>query len=303
MTFLTIFSAPKPFIDPHIAMIQRNAIRSWLGLGDQVQVLLIGDEEGIGEAAASLGVQQLTDVQFNAWGTPTISSIFSLARKHSESPLLAYLNADILCMPDLLAAAQQLLVLHERFLLIGQRWDLDVEADMDFSPGWPERLQAEVNRRGRLHPPAGSDYFVFPRELFSEIPDFAVGRAGWDNWMIYQARRQGWLTVDGTPAVKMVHQNHAYHHLPEGQAHYDLEESDHNRALAGGKTHMYIVLDAERQLVDGALAAPPQSLDRLLRRLELGITPLDGERRGLRLFAIRRLRRLRKWVTKISYTS
>ncbi len=165
MTFLTIFSAPKPFTDPHIATIQRNAIRSWVGLGDQVQVLLVGDEPGIAESAAALGVQHLADVQNNAWGTPTIRSIFSLARSHSESRLLAYLNADILCMPDLLAAALQMLAQEDRFLMIGQRWDLDVTADLDFSPGWPARLQAEVTRRGRLHPPAGSDYFIFPRDL------------------------------------------------------------------------------------------------------------------------------------------
>ena len=33
MSFLTIFTAPKPFTDPHINLIQRNALRSWLALG------------------------------------------------------------------------------------------------------------------------------------------------------------------------------------------------------------------------------------------------------------------------------
>ena len=30
---LTLFTAPKPFTNPHIALIQRNAIRSWMALG------------------------------------------------------------------------------------------------------------------------------------------------------------------------------------------------------------------------------------------------------------------------------
>ena len=30
---ITIFTAPKPFTDPHIDLIQRNAIRSWRDLG------------------------------------------------------------------------------------------------------------------------------------------------------------------------------------------------------------------------------------------------------------------------------
>ena len=32
------------------------------------------------------------------------------------------------------------------------------------------------------------------------MPDFAIGRAGWDNWMIYHARQQGWPVIDGTPS-------------------------------------------------------------------------------------------------------
>ena len=58
MTFLTIFTSPKPFTDPHIATIQRNAIRSWQSLGEEVEVLLIGEEPGIAEAAVDLAKQR-----------------------------------------------------------------------------------------------------------------------------------------------------------------------------------------------------------------------------------------------------
>ena len=34
MPLITIFSSPKPFINPHIATIQRNAIQSWTLLPD-----------------------------------------------------------------------------------------------------------------------------------------------------------------------------------------------------------------------------------------------------------------------------
>ena len=37
--FLTIFSVPKPFTDPHINLIQRNAIQSWLNIGEGVDIL------------------------------------------------------------------------------------------------------------------------------------------------------------------------------------------------------------------------------------------------------------------------
>ena len=34
MSLLTLFSAPKPFIDPKVALIQENAIGSWVRLPD-----------------------------------------------------------------------------------------------------------------------------------------------------------------------------------------------------------------------------------------------------------------------------
>jgi hypothetical protein len=49
MTFLTIFTSPKPFTkNPHINLIQRNAIQSWLHLGPEVEVFMMGDEAGMG---------------------------------------------------------------------------------------------------------------------------------------------------------------------------------------------------------------------------------------------------------------
>ena len=80
MTLLTLFSAPKPFVNPHIATIQRNAIKSWTLLPD-VEVILLGEEAGLAEAARELRVRHLPNVTRNASGTPLISSMFQLARE------------------------------------------------------------------------------------------------------------------------------------------------------------------------------------------------------------------------------
>ncbi|HEX7974252.1 MAG TPA: hypothetical protein VF498_07575, partial [Anaerolineales bacterium] len=96
MSFLTIFTAPKPFTNPHIATIQRNAIQAWRHVGQDVDVILVGNEHGMAETASEFGVAHLPDVACNEKGTPLVSSIFQLARQASSSPVLAYLNADIL---------------------------------------------------------------------------------------------------------------------------------------------------------------------------------------------------------------
>ncbi len=248
MPSLTLFSVPKPFTHPHIRTIQRNAIQSWLALGPEVQVILVGEEEGLAETAAEFGVQHLPDVCRNSSGTPLVSSIFELARQASQSPLLAYINADILVQADFLEGAHQAARLRDHFLLVGQRWDLDVRTPLDFGPRWRERVQTDLKARGRLHTRGGSDYFIFPRDCFTNIPDFAIGRAGWDNWMIYECRCRGWACIDATDTIQVIHQDHDYSHLPQGQAHYRLPETFENVRLAGGRRTIFTLIDADCRL-------------------------------------------------------
>ncbi len=268
MAELTIFTAPKPFTNPHIALIQRNAIRSWLSLGPQVEVILLGEETGLAEFAKECGVKHLPEVGRNLNGTPLVSSMFALARQHSTSPLLACVNADILLMPDVIAGALAAAQQARQFLMVGQRYDLEVREPLEFAPGWPERLRQRTLTQGKLHRASGSDYFIFPRDCFAEMPAFAIGRAGWDNWMIYAGRQKGWPVIDATPSIMIIHQNHDYSHLPGGQPHYKLPETFENIRLAGGKRTIFELRDANRRLVAGNLQPLPFSWSRLGREME-----------------------------------
>ena len=270
MSLITFFSAPKPFTDPHIATIQRNAIKSWTLLPD-VEVILLGEESGLAEAACELDVKHIPNVACNPSGTPLISSMFQLARENSLSDLLCIINADILLMPDLAEAARRSRLQRDKFILLSQRWDLDVRQPIDFSDGWETRLRSTVHSQGTLHRPAGSDFFLFPRSAFHEVPNFTIGRAGWDNWMIYKARKEKWSVIDCTPSVMIVHQNHDYSHLPGGKPHYEHPDTNENIRLAGGEANIrYTILDATHQLTaDGKLVRPKMSYLRFMRGVEL----------------------------------
>ncbi len=269
MTLLTLFTSPKPFTAPHINIIQRNAIESWTHLKD-VKIILLGDEEGEAEAARDLGVLHLPNVDLNPSGTPLISSMLALARQNSNSPLLGIVNADILLFDDITKASRICARSAEKFVLLGQRWDLDITQPLDFSQGWQSRLREKARREGELHRPAGSDYFIFPRGCYTDIPDFAIGRAGWDNWFIYKARSKKWKVIDATPDVMILHQNHDYRHLAGGQIHYSAPETKKNVALAGGAAETrYTILDATRQLRDGKITRPRLTSGRFWRGVEL----------------------------------
>ena len=106
MPLITLFSAPKPFTDPHIAMIQRNAIQSWKALGEDVEVLLLGEEKGLEQAAQELGVRWIPELERNSDGTPLISSMFEQAVKNGQGKLMAIVNADIILLPDFVETAR-----------------------------------------------------------------------------------------------------------------------------------------------------------------------------------------------------
>jgi len=265
---LTLFTAPKPFTDPHTSLIQHNALRSWKALGEEVEVVVIGNEEGIAEATKEYAFTHRPDVKVNHLGTPLISSIFNLAREANKSPFLAYVNADIILFPDLITITQNVASQAEKFLMVGQRWDLEVTEPLYFEGDWVQALKQRMRKNGSLHTRTGSDYFVFPRSCFETIPDFTVGRAGWDNWMIYQARTQGWHTVDCSLGLDIIHQNHDYRHLPEGKPHYRLPETGENIRLAGGNRTIFVLDDASHRLVKGKLKKMPLTWSRFWRELQ-----------------------------------
>ncbi len=301
MKRLTLFTAPKPFTDPHINIIQRNTLQNWLVLGDDVEVVVIGDDPGIAEACHNLGLLHIPNVKCNELGTPLISSIFDLARQVNGSPYLAYANADILFMPELTSALTALGQHKERFLAVGQRWDLEINQHIEFSAHWEKYLEDQIQRSGKLHGQTGSDYFIYPRACFQDIPNFAVGRAGWDNWMIYWARKQHWALVDTTKAIRVIHQNHDYSHLPGGARHYRLPETGDNIKLAGGRRTIFRLTDAVFDFDGRKLKRKPLTWKKFWREVEIfPLVSLHSRSLGWLFFAIfhpiKAYKEARRWL-------
>ena len=245
---LTVFSVPKPFAG-HVGVIQRNAIRSWSVLHRDIEVVLCGDEPGTKDMASEVGATYLPHVSRNQYGTPLLNSVFEEAERASHSSLMCYVNADIVLLSDFIPAVRR--IAFRRFLMVGQRWDVDLTASLDVArPDWQRALRTVVHERGTLHPPMGSDYFVFPTHSgLSALPPFAVGRPEWDNWFIYHARRQGVPVIDATRAVRAIHQNHGYGHVPQRRDDaWEGPEADMNRELVGGWDHVYTLADASHVL-------------------------------------------------------
>lgn len=244
---LTIFTAPKAMTGD-ADRIQRNAIGSWLRLEPGVQVVLVGDDPSVAEAAAELGAEHVAQAAPNEQGTPRLDSVFAAARGVARHRLLCFANGDIVLGADFAAAARTLDARFRSFLAVGESWDAPL-GTLDFGPAWEDDVRtalAHARRRG-----AGAlDFFLFTDDLFRELPPFAIGRIGFDNWLVWRAGTDGAAVVDLTGAVRPLHQRHDYGHLRGGRAatRHESPEGRRNLELAGGKSRIHTRYDATHLL-------------------------------------------------------
>jgi hypothetical protein len=237
---LTIFTIPRAFTGV-VGIVQRNAIESWRRLAPDVELILFGDDAGVAEAARALGARHEPRITRNEFGTPLLDGVFARTEATARHHLLCYVNADIILLPEFAAAVRSIRA--RRFLMVGDRWDMDIESAVDFSnPEWAADLRERAHRMGDRQPPWGSDYFVFPRGTIGPVPPFAVGRPRWDNWMIYNARRRGLPMFDASNAVTAIHPNHDYAHWPKAADGSTPEERLNE--VAFGSRHFYTLAAA-----------------------------------------------------------
>jgi hypothetical protein len=236
---LTLFTIPKPFVGES-GRLQRNALRSWRMLGHGVDIILLGDEVGVADAAREFGALHVPSVAVNRFGTPLLDSAFALAQDHARSSVVAYANADLIFYADFLDAVSIVAAQCERFMLIGRCYDLDVpDEPLDVAGLLALRGRAEAELRcrdqaGQVWFRHGLDYFVFRKRSLGELPSFAVGRPPWDRWMPWRARQLRMDLVEITLSAVVLHQHHGYGHVKQAtDDRWEGPEAEANRALVG----------------------------------------------------------------------
>lgn len=248
---LTIFSTPKPFVG-HAGIIQRNALRSWTLLHPEVEVILFGDEEGAAEVCQDLGIRHEPEVRRNETGTKYLNYMFERVHKISGNRFLCYVNCDIMLMSDFWEAFALTSKAHEKFLMIGRRWDTEITEPWDFrESGWNRRLRSLALLKGRQNGPSWIDYFCFSRGLYlGKMPPFLIGRHGWDPWLTWFAYSSKVPVVDASRAVVAVHQNHDYAYLTKGAAAtFSRAEVDYNLHFGDSSRWRYYGADSATEIV------------------------------------------------------
>jgi len=261
----TIFSIPKSFKED-TKIIQENAIASWKKIHPEIEIVLFGDEDGIETIADEYGCIHWKNIEKNEYGTPLLNSVFMNIRNISHHKIICYVNCDIILLKDIIPVIQTVENLQE-FLLIGRRTNITLNGKIDINdPTWEERIRDIVTRNGQIGRPDAIDCFIFPKNLFINMPPFTVGRGGWDNWLIAHMRKRKIPVIDGSGLISIVHQNHGYHHVPFQRGNnWEGPETDKNRELMGGIANLYTIDDADWILTKEGIKKKGISLSGLYR--------------------------------------
>lgn len=275
MPELTIFATPKPCRD-RFARIQANAMRSWAALGDAVEVLLIGDDEGTDALAASTGATHVPAVERSPHRVPLLDDLWRTGQARAHAPTCLFSNADLLFTDDLLPAIATVRAqIDGPFLVIGQRWDLELDEDLDTDdPCWGAALRHRARTQGRQSSPLWVDWFAFPRGQYPTLPPFVVGRPGYDHWLVWHTLDRGVPVIDVSDVVTTVHQHHDYSH---GGGHHDVwfgEDAQTNRALVGDRAHMRHVGHATHRLGTDGSIEPARGTKYVLSRAHSRLAPV-----------------------------
>lgn len=277
---ITLFSPMRPFRG-EIAVVQRNAILSWLAAGSKCDVILIDDEEGTTpDAVADLDVEVVREVKRSRLGAPLLGDLLKVGAQARANPIQAYNTADVILPPNFADVA---LACHEAmggkpYLAVAGRVDLQVPEHFDFNRSdWFAQVEDAVARHGEPHGHTAVDLWVYPTSPGIEAPPFPIGRHGTDGWVIYHMRTSGVPVIDLTEELLLVHQAHP-RPAKKDPLFYE-EQLECVELFEGMAENAMTLLDADWVFKDGALHRP-----RGLRRIHAELSLFRPYRRliGLR---------------------
>lgn len=238
----TFYTLCLPFIG-HDTVIQTNSVKSWLELGPQVEVLLLGDEFGVADFSEKTKARHIPEVERNELGHFAVNDLFRLAHEHARGDVLVFMDADVIALPGILQVLEKQAEYYGDFLAVGFRQALPVPGWVNFREGWADRLWDKFERQGKqFHKGLGSgtDFYAYPNGLFvdSGMPDFSVGAGHWDGWPMWYALQWAIPLIDVSPIARMIHQNHRHRSWRRGKP------TERNMALCDGGEKWAWVHDA-----------------------------------------------------------
>ena len=207
---LTLFTSIKD-LKVRRAIHNRTLI-NWASLGPAVRPVLYvtGDEEyDWGVAAKALGWSVRYAPKL-VKGIPVLKDLFRDVRQSSvQTPFYGFANSDNMFDTSLVDTLRYLYVTVDpsNVFVVGRRTNVNVK-DIDNNYVKDPKYVASLMPRGTLFKTNAQDYFITTSGGFpwDKVPDFVIGRPGYDNWLV--AKSLDWRVniIDATETIHDIHQ-------------------------------------------------------------------------------------------------
>ena len=231
---LTLFATFKDCYNK--SYIHKNTIRNWGLLSPDVIPVLFTDMNGsssVVEYARQKKWHIFPIPEKGTSGIPILRYMFLEAQQLFDTPFYGYANGDILfdkSLPDTIHGLIRLKKNLTNILVVGQRKNWKIKWQQSVT-GLEE--VGEYAESAGLFKASAQDYFISTRNGYpwSTIPDFVVGRTGYDNWLVVTALTKQIPLVDATRTIMALHQTDAKGVTEGANATVDKTV---NKQLAGG---------------------------------------------------------------------
>ena len=225
----TIFTFPRPFKSPFNTP-QLNAINSWKKIHKDVEIYLINDELNTAKEFAIKNKIKCIDGKFSKYGSPLLKDAIESINKVAKNDIILFINTDIIYIDGIKRTFDVVLNNFDKYFIVGRRVDYDVDYKISFNDKDYKKKLISMYKNGAMHGLSGLDYWMFPKNTFNEIPNFVIGKPGYDNWLLAESKRKSISVIDASNSIRILHQNHYY---PQKKLDSYKIEYDENIEKAG----------------------------------------------------------------------
>ncbi|KAK3611762.1 hypothetical protein CHS0354_014111 [Potamilus streckersoni] len=195
-----------------IPLVYNNTLYNWQSFIPHVQLILFTKKNSSGKKVKFMNWNIFPILYYSDSGAPTIKAMFKQVKELYDTYWYGYFNGDILLTEDILETLEYVSRVSDHFpnasiFIIGRRINvLNVTSE---EVRKINGVKESARSRGSLHDIYTEDYFITNRFFsWDKIPEFVIGHAGYDNWIVGHARCDlGTIVIDATETLTAVHQD------------------------------------------------------------------------------------------------
>lgn len=214
---ITFLFSPKPFKGQD-AINQRNALASWRRVVPNAEFICYGDGDGVADVCKEFGAEHVKGIPCTETGAPRYDCIAHDAENRAKNDLQMFINADIFLLPGFLEQINK--IQFPQFLAVSDRLNVRPEflSEGEIFNMRSSLLKGLANGTAFMNGGSGSDFFIFRRGLWRDLPPVAAGRAGYDNVLMWTCLKKRIPLIDVTNVILPLHPIHNYNHVAGGRA-------------------------------------------------------------------------------------